>query len=63
MTDPKKIDVSMNFGASPRFQLEKLAEAVNLLQGVTDQSQRAVRLFEFEERLAAVEQRLKSAGV
>lgn len=63
MTDIKKIDVSTHIGATPKFQLEKLAEAVNMLQGVTDDDQRATRKFEFEQRLAAVEARLKNAGV
>lgn len=45
-----------------KMTIEKLVEMVNLLQGVSDQNQRAVRVFEFEQRLAAVEARLKAAG-
>jgi hypothetical protein len=61
MTDVLKKAVPLPFGDSP-MTIERLVEMVNLLQGVTDQDQRAVRMFEFEQRLSKVEARLKAAG-
>lgn len=62
MTDILKIDVSKQFSNNPNFQLQQIAEAVNLLQGATDQNQRAVRLFEFQAQVDALSARLKKAG-
>lgn len=64
MTDINKIDVSKQYGAnSTDFQLQQLAEAVNMLQGGTDQDQRAVRMFEFLEQVNALNAKLKAAGI
>lgn len=64
MTEIRKIDVTRQLGSkTDAFQLARLAEAVNLLQGVTDPEQRAVRVFELEARLAEIESRLTAAGV
>lgn len=62
MTDIKKIDVSKQLGQTPGFQLAQIAEAVNMLQGVTDQDQRAVRQFEFQQQINALSARLAKAG-
>lgn len=62
MTDILKYAIPPLTGSDPRPVLTKLAETVNMLQGVSDQQQRAVRVFEFETRVAALEQRLKKAG-
>lgn len=63
MTDIRKIEIPLALGSTPKAQLEKLTESVNLLQGVTDQDQRAVRMFEFNQYVAAMEARLKAAGI
>jgi hypothetical protein len=42
--------------------IEKLREVVDMLQGATDQDQRAVRMFEFEQAVADLDARLKTAG-
>lgn len=62
MTQPLKKSIPTPIGGNIQPTLEKLVEMVNVLQGVNDQDQRAVRMFEFEQRLAAVEARLKAAG-
>jgi hypothetical protein len=63
VTDIKKIDVSKQYGAqSSDFQLQQIAEAVNMLMGGTDQDQRAVRMFEFQEQIDSLSARLKKAG-
>ena len=62
--DIRKIDVTRQLGSkTDTLQLAQLTEAVNMLQGVTDPQQRAVRLFELETRLADIEARLTKAGV
>lgn len=61
MTTPLKKAIPLPIGDNKRT-VEALVEMVNLLQGVSDQDQRAVRMFEFEQRLADVEARLKAAG-
>ena len=64
MTTIRKIEVPTNTGQkNPQGQLAALAEAVNMLGGVTDQDQRAVRQFEFQQAMDAFEQRLKAAGL
>lgn len=62
MTLPLKKTVPLPIGGNTTPTLEKLVEMVNLLQGISDQEQRAVRMYEFEQRLAEVEQRLRAAG-
>ncbi len=63
MTDVSKIEVPRPQGGSTTQTIDKLVEAVNQLQGVNGDQQRAVRVFEFESRIAAVEARLKKAGL
>jgi hypothetical protein len=67
MTDIKKIDVTKQMSATkPGFQLQQLADAVNMLQGITDPQQRAVREFEMQslsDRVTVLETRLKRAGI
>jgi hypothetical protein len=60
-------DTPIQFGIAPMIgaskpSIERLVEAVNLLQGATDPDQRAVRMYEFEARVSALEARLKAAG-
>lgn len=66
MTDSKKVGLPEAVNAksvqSIQQSLQALTEAVNLLQGTNDQDQRAVRAFEFNQRAAAIEARLKTAG-
>ena len=62
MTTIKKLGIPTPTPSSPQPSLERLVETVNLLQGATDQFQRAVRVFEFEQRMAAVETRLAKLG-
>lgn len=62
MTDIIKKEIPLPIGNNGTNTLLKLVEAVNQLQGTTDQDQRAVRIFEFEQRVAAIEARLKAAG-
>ena len=62
MTDILKKDVPHSIGGQEKLTLERLVEMVNMLQGSSDQDQRAVRMFEFEQRLADVEARLRAAG-
>jgi hypothetical protein len=62
MTDVLKIDVSKQLGKNPDFQLQQIAEAVNMLQGANDQNQRAVRMFEFQAQINALSARLAKAG-
>jgi hypothetical protein len=63
MTDIKKIEVPQPNSSNVNVALRRLAEAVNLLSGVTDQDQRAVRVFEMNQRIDAMEDRLKAAGL
>jgi hypothetical protein len=62
MSDILKIDVSKQLTKNSDFQLQQLAEAVNMLQGATDQDQRAVRQFEFQQAISALSARLTKAG-
>lgn len=63
-TTIRKVEIPHNTGqTNPKGQLAALAESVNMLQGVTDQDQRAVRQFEFQQAMDAFEQRLKNAGL
>ena len=62
MTEARKIDVSKQFGKTNTFQLDRIAEAVNLLQGIGDPDQRAVRAFELRDQIADIEARLTKAG-
>jgi len=63
MTDIKKIEVPQPNTSNVDVTLRRLAEAVNLLSGVTDQDQRAVRVFEMNQRIDVLEDRLKAAGL
>lgn len=62
MTDVRKREVPYPVGSNAGQSINALVETVNMLQGTNDQQQRAVRVFEFEQSVAAIEARLKKAG-
>lgn len=63
MTEVLKRAIPTTVGVTnPKPTIEALREVVDMLQGATNQEQRAVRQFEFDQRMADLDARLKAAG-